>query len=56
MDTDKKITVRMPADLHERLVELADADTRSLNAEILVLLREAIERRALASRPNPDRP
>lgn len=43
--TDKKITVRMPSDLHEKLAQLAQTDTRSLNAEILVLLREAVEQR-----------
>lgn len=42
MNDDKKITVRIPPDLHEALVKLAEQDTRSLNGEIVALLRKAI--------------
>jgi hypothetical protein len=45
MNDDKKITIRIPHAIHAKLVELAKQDTRSLNAEILVLLREAITQR-----------
>lgn len=45
MDAEKKITIRIPDDLHQRLVETAKSDTRSLNAEIIVLLKEALEAR-----------
>ncbi len=46
MSDEKKITIRIPADLHEKLVRLAEQDTRSLNGEIVALLREATEKRA----------
>ena len=39
---EKRITLRLPADVHAAVAQLADQDVRSLNAEILVLLREAI--------------
>ncbi|WP_131745850.1 Arc family DNA-binding protein [Frankia sp. Cppng1_Ct_nod] len=42
----KNLNVRLPDDLHARLVEAAKEDTRSLNSEIIHLLREALERRS----------
>lgn len=45
MSDEKKITIRIPADLHALLVKLAEQDTRSLNGEIAALLREAIKHR-----------
>lgn len=44
-DEIKKLVLRLPAELHAELVKLADEDMRSLNAEIIVILREAIEAR-----------
>lgn len=41
-----RLLVRLPDDLHAELVNVADEDTRSLNNEILVLLREALDARA----------
>lgn len=41
-----KLTIRIPSGLHSDLVALAKDDARSLNAEIVVLLKEAIERRS----------
>ena len=38
-------TLRLPGALHTRLKQLADEDRRSLHAEILVLLDEALEAR-----------
>jgi predicted HicB family RNase H-like nuclease len=40
----KKITIRVPADIHAALVALAKQDQRSLNAEIVVALRAFIEK------------
>ena len=37
--------LRLPSELHARLKQLADEDRRSLHAEILVLLDEALEAR-----------
>lgn len=42
---DKKITIRMPDDIHAALIKAAKDDARSLNAEILVLLRAALAAR-----------
>ncbi|WP_436788631.1 Arc family DNA-binding protein [Yinghuangia sp. YIM S10712] len=41
MDADKRISLRLPADLHKRLVEQARRDRRSLNSEIIHLLEAA---------------
>jgi predicted HicB family RNase H-like nuclease len=41
MEPQAKLTIRIPSALHERLVELARRDRRSLNSEILVLLERA---------------
>jgi hypothetical protein len=42
MAEDTRITVRLPADLAEVLRERARADDRSLNRQILFLLRQAL--------------
>ena len=42
MESGAKITVRLPADLHSALVEQARLDERSLNSEIIYLLRQAL--------------
>ncbi len=36
------LTVRLPEDLHAALVERAQLDARSLNGQIIFLLREAL--------------
>lgn len=45
MNDEKKITIRIPPELHEQLVKAAEQDTRSLNGEIIALLRAAIASR-----------
>lgn len=42
---EKRITLRLPAELHAEIEELAKSDLRSLNAEIIILLREAVAAR-----------
>jgi len=42
MEHEKRISLRLPADLHERLVEQARMDRRSLNSEIVHLLEVAL--------------
>ncbi len=42
----KNLSVRLPDDLHAQLVEAAKGDDRSLNSEIIHLLRRALERRS----------
>jgi predicted HicB family RNase H-like nuclease len=41
-----KITVRLPADLHARLVESAKEHDRSLNSEIVHLAKLSLSRQA----------
>ena len=41
----EKLTVRLPKELRERIRKVAEKNRRSLNAEILVLLEEALKRR-----------
>ncbi|MFE5191465.1 Arc family DNA-binding protein [Streptomyces sp. NPDC056628] len=41
-DDEKRISLRLPTELHARLVEAARADRRSLNSEILHLLEVAL--------------
>ncbi|MFF0593328.1 Arc family DNA-binding protein [Streptomyces antibioticus] len=42
MDEEKRITVRLPLELHERLAALAKRDRRSVNGEIVHLLEVAL--------------
>ncbi|MEV8567086.1 Arc family DNA-binding protein [Streptomyces sp. NPDC051322] len=42
MEDEKRISLRLPTDLHARLVEAAGADRRSLNSEIVHLLEVAL--------------
>ena len=45
-DNEKKFALRLPAELYEQVQKAADQDTRSINAEIIVLLREALAARS----------
>ncbi|HEY5420124.1 MAG TPA: Arc family DNA-binding protein [Marmoricola sp.] len=42
------ITIRLPDATHAKLQEAAGEDMRSMNAELVWLLNEALERRAAA--------
>jgi len=42
MEDEKRISLRLPTELHARLVEEARADRRSLNSEIAHLLEVAV--------------
>ena len=45
-DTDeKRLTVRLPLELHTKLSQHAEKDLRSLHNEIIALLREALAAR-----------
>ena len=50
MTERKPFLLRLPPDLYERLRALAERDMRSVNAQIEVLLREAIQRREKGER------
>lgn len=41
----KNVNIRFPDDLHERIKAESEADDRSLNAEVLALLKEALRAR-----------
>ena len=41
---DKKYTLRIPEGLHAQLEEQAKKERRSLHAQMLVILQEAVER------------
>jgi hypothetical protein len=45
--SDVKTNIRLPGELYTQIKELADRDLRSVNAQMIVLLREAVERRQL---------
>ena len=56
MPTDKKaFALRLDPALHAAIERLATQDFRSVNAELEVLLREALERRGVKV-PAPDPP
>ncbi|MEV7974789.1 Arc family DNA-binding protein [Streptomyces sp. NPDC086519] len=42
MEDEKRISLRLPTELHTRLVEEARTDRRSLNSEIVHLLEVAL--------------
>jgi predicted HicB family RNase H-like nuclease len=48
------VNVRLPVDVHERLVQLAAKEYRSLNREMLMLIQEALEARAQAQQPRSE--
>ncbi|WP_316769378.1 Arc family DNA-binding protein [Streptomyces sasae] len=48
-----RFSLRIPADLHERVTAQAAADRRSLNSEILYLLEAAL---SASGSPGGDRP
>jgi hypothetical protein len=49
--TDVRITFRLPEDLHAQVAELARRHLRSLNAELVYLLRDAIAQNGAANLP-----
>jgi hypothetical protein len=55
MSDEVKTQLRLPAEMHAEIKRLADEDLRSLNAEILVLLREAIAVRKSAKKESNNR-
>lgn len=52
----KKFLLRLPPDLWDEIQRLAAADLRSVNAEIEMLLREAVRRRGgrVSDKPEAD--
>ncbi|HSH80927.1 MAG TPA: Arc family DNA-binding protein [Herpetosiphonaceae bacterium] len=53
---EKKFTLRLPEDMHAALNQMADEEIRSLHSMVIVILREAIERRQAQSKePAPAR-
>jgi predicted HicB family RNase H-like nuclease len=50
----KKLTIRVPDELHEQLLAYAKSQHRSLQAQLLALIEEALRRGAIPKR-NPSR-
>ena len=48
-----RYSLRLPPDLHQALVELARDEDRSLNQQILYLLRQGVRRATLRQKPTP---
>ena len=42
MEKDKQLGLRIDAETHQKLKELAEYDGRSINGEVLYLIRKAI--------------
>jgi predicted HicB family RNase H-like nuclease len=42
----KKVTIRIPPEVHAAIVELAQANRRSLNSEVLIALQDYAKRSA----------
>lgn len=43
----KRLIVNLPAEIHQRLTDLAAREMRTLNAEATILLQEGMDRRDL---------
>ncbi|MFN3990883.1 MAG: Arc family DNA-binding protein [Erythrobacter sp.] len=56
MSAKKAFPLRLDAALYEAIRHAADADFRSVNAEIEVLLREALARRGIKVKQSPAAP
>ena len=44
MEKDKHLGLRIDSETHEKLKDLADYDGRSINGEVLYLIRQAIQK------------
>jgi hypothetical protein len=53
IESPVKFLMRLPADLYDHLRRLANDDTRSLNGELIFLLREFVRQRAAQTDPRP---
>jgi len=51
LTTDVRVTFRLPEDLHAQVVVLARRHLRSLNAELVYLLRDAVAQNLEADSP-----
>ncbi|MCA0362347.1 MAG: Arc family DNA-binding protein [Armatimonadetes bacterium] len=55
MAEKKAFPLRLPQDLHDQVQRLASAELRSVNAQIEILLREALKKRGIDPHsPNQD--
>lgn len=49
---DKKYTLRIPEDLHAQIETAAKKERRSLHAQMLVMIQEALDRRQQQQKPD----
>jgi hypothetical protein len=50
-DKDTKTNLRLPEELYEQIKQLASKELRSINAQMVILLQEAVERRQRDKKP-----
>lgn len=48
--TELEFTLRLPADLHTQLVQLAEVEHRSLQSLLVTILREAVDKQQSQTR------
>lgn len=53
MAEKKAFPLRLPQDLHDQVQRLASAELRSVNAQIEILLREALKKRGIDAHSAP---
>jgi hypothetical protein len=51
--TLRKVAFRIPAELYTTIQEMAKNDTRPINSQVIVLLREAVKLHAESSKEKP---
>ena len=49
MDTIKRIDLRLPSDLHKQIEDIAKGEARSVNSQIVYMLRQAVAAQALSA-------
>jgi hypothetical protein len=49
----KQLYIRLPDELHEHLVKLAEKERRSLNAQVVYLLEHAVQQSLPTKSPPP---
>lgn len=47
---DVRTNLRLPAELYEQMKQLAAQERRSINAQMIILLQEAVEQRQAAQK------
>lgn len=54
MDSEARITLRLPKELHQRLMEEAKRQERSVNGQIVYLLKQALDQAKASAQGSAD--